>query len=59
MSESELRACLESLVAITKQIVFLVQKNRTACDRPDAHGYVEMMIDVHERLEDLEMRLAG
>jgi len=50
---------LERLVKTTQQILHLVNKNRTACERPPAHGYDEMFSDAMAQLEDIELLLEG
>ncbi len=57
MTNDELKDVLERLAGIIKQALLLIQKNRTASDRPEAQGYSEMMSDAIERIEDIELML--
>ncbi len=59
MTNDELKDVLERLAGIIKQALLLIQKNRTASDRPEAQGYAAMMADSMERLEDVEIILEG
>ena len=56
MSDVEkLTDTVERLTNICDALLMLINRNRVACDGPDAHGYQELWSETKERIEELQL----
>ena len=54
---AKLTDTVERLTNICDKLLMLINRNRVACDGPDAHGYQELWSDTKERIEALQVSL--
>ncbi len=56
---AKLTQAVKELTAICDQLLMLINRNRVACDGPDADGYQELWPNTKKRIEDLQRSLEG
>jgi hypothetical protein len=54
---AKLTQAVERLTTICDKLLMLINRNRVACDGPDAHGYQELWADTKKGIEDLQRSL--